>query len=98
MALYATDGSLNIRLNDAASGAYTFDGFLRVDTVSTSGGQDGPSGAARAEVSNNAVSPPSGSGIYTSTGGLRMTQSPSTNYGPQGKYALDGSLRVTVNV
>jgi len=96
--IYAADGSLNIRLNDLGQGLYSVHGHLRVDTTSTGPGYYGPSGAIRAEVSDNEVTPPSGFGIYTNSGGIRMTQAPSANYNNPGIYAKDGSYRVTVNV
>lgn len=98
MSLYANDGSLNIRVNAPGTGLFTPEGYLRIDTISAGPGLYGPSGAYRAEVSNTEVSPPSGTGVYTVSGGYRMTQTGSARYLQPGVYATDGSFKVTSNV
>lgn len=96
--LYASDGSLNIRINDGGRGLFTSEGFLRIDTISSNGGVFSPSGGYRGTVSNNEASPAPGVGVYTPSGGYRMTQTPSAYYNQPGVYAKDGSFRVTVQV
>lgn len=96
--LYASDGSLNIRVNGPGTGLFTSEGFLRVDTTGTGTGVYSLSGGYRGTVSNNEASPAPGIGVYTPSGGYRMTQTPSTYYNQPGVYAKDGSFRVTVQV
>jgi hypothetical protein len=98
MGLYATDGSINVRLNDGLFGLYTVEGYLRLDTISLGNGLYGPSGAYKAQVSASEISPPSGTGRYNLSGNLRVTVAGSALFGTTGQYALDGSMRATINV
>lgn len=94
-----TDGSLLVVVNDAGgSGIFNAEGKLRVDTVDAGPGLYAADGAIRAEISDDEATPASGTGLYTESGGWRMTSGGSDLYGEYGLYAEDGSYRVTVPV
>jgi hypothetical protein len=93
----AADGSLNVVLDEAGSGMFNADGHVRLDTVSSTAGSRGPSGALRAVVSDDEATPAPGTGSYTPDGAMRCVSSGSTLFGTSGLIGPDGSIRVTVN-
>lgn len=98
---YAADGSILCQLQATppagagVNGLFTIDGYLRVSTAVATG-QYTASGGLRVEISNDAGSPPSGTGYYNTRGNIRCTTSGSTNFNHPGVYAKDGSLKITL--
>lgn len=93
----ATDGSIQIKVNDVGVGLLTVEGYLRVRTSPTNPGLYHTDGAINASISNNATPANGDFGVYTrSFQGWRMSQTGSSFFGTTGLHGTDGSYRVTV--